>query len=144
MLTQNRIMAFIPSTDLDRSRAFYQKTLGMRVLYQDNFAVALVSGGVMIRVTQVGEFTPQRFTVFGWEVRDIEAAVKKLSARNIAFQHYGMPDQDEQGIWTAPGGARIAWFQDPDGNNLSLTEFATKSRKLKRSAAKKRSAKAGR
>jgi catechol 2,3-dioxygenase-like lactoylglutathione lyase family enzyme len=129
MLTRNRIMAFIPSTDLDRSRNFYQHTLGMRVLYQDDFAVALISDGVMIRVTQVGKFEPQKFTIFGWEVSDIERAVKKLKSKKIEFQHFGMPDQHESGIWTAPSGARVAWFNDPDGNNLSLTQFATESRK---------------
>ncbi len=129
MLTRNRIMAFIPSSDLNRSRTFYQNALGMRVLYQDDFAVALISNGVMIRVTQVGKFEPHRFTVFGWEVADIERAVKKLKSKKIKFLHFGMPDQDEQGIWTAPSGARVAWFSDPEGNNLSLTEFATKSRK---------------
>jgi catechol 2,3-dioxygenase-like lactoylglutathione lyase family enzyme len=129
MLTRNRIMAFIPSSDLDRSRKFYQHTLGMRVLYQDDFAVALISNGVMIRVTQVGKFEPYKFTIFGWEVSDIERAVKKLKSKKIEFLHFGMPDQDESGIWTAPSGARIAWFSDPDGNNLSLTQFATKNRK---------------
>jgi len=129
MLTRNRIMAFVPSADLGRSRGFYEGTLGMRVLYQDGFAVALTSGGIMIRVTQVGKFTPQKFTVFGWEVANIEQAVAKLLARGIVFNQYGMPGQDEQGIWTAPGGAKVAWFNDPDGNVLSLTRFPTKSRK---------------
>jgi hypothetical protein len=83
----------------------------------------------MIRVTHVGKFEPQKFTIFGWEVSDIERAVKKLKSKKIEFLHFGMPDQDESGIWTAPSGARIAWFNDPDGNSLSLTEFATKNRK---------------
>ncbi len=124
MLSHNKIMGFIPSSNLDRSRAFYEGVLGMRVLYQDNFAVALDAGGIMVRLTNVGQFTPQKFTVFGWEVPDIDKSVADLKKIGINFQHFGMPDQNAEGIWTSPSGARVAWFQDPDGNNLSVTQFA--------------------
>ena len=133
MLRRNKIMAFIPSANLTRSRRFYETTLGMKVLYQDDFAIALESGGIMIRVTRVGKFIPYQFTVFGWEVVDIEASAKKLEAKKIALQHYDLPNQNDQGIWTAPGGEKVAWFLDSDGNVLSLTQFPTKSRKPKKS-----------
>ncbi len=123
MIRDYKIMGFIPSSDLDRSRAFYEGKLGMTVEYQDGFAVALIAQGIRVRVTKVGEFKPQRFTVFGWEVPDIEAAVSELSSIGITFQRFNLPDQDEHGIWRSPTGARVAWFQDPDGNNLSVTEF---------------------
>jgi catechol 2,3-dioxygenase-like lactoylglutathione lyase family enzyme len=124
MLVNEKIMGFIPSSNLDRSRKFYEGTLGLQVTSHDNFAVALNAGGIMVRVTHVGPFTPQKFTVFGWQVGDVAASVSTLKNAGIEFQRYGMPGQDDQGIWTAPGGAKIAWFLDPDGNVLSLAQFA--------------------
>jgi catechol 2,3-dioxygenase-like lactoylglutathione lyase family enzyme len=124
MVNDAKIMGFIPSSDLDRSRAFYEGKLALRVLSHDGFAVAFNAGGIMVRVTHVGTFTPQKFTVFGWQVNDVAAAVAALKGVGIEFQRYGMPGQDDQGIWTAPGGAKIAWFLDPDGNVLSLAQFA--------------------
>jgi predicted enzyme related to lactoylglutathione lyase len=49
--------------------------------------------------------------------------VLRLSERGVRFENYGMPGQDQRGIWKSPSGARIAWFKDPDGNVLSLTQF---------------------
>ena len=68
-------------------------------------------------------FTPQPFTVLGWAVRDIAQTVRELAARGVAFHRYGFMQQDDLGIWSAPSGARVAWFPDPDGNTLSLTQF---------------------
>jgi hypothetical protein len=63
-------------------------------------------------------------TVLGWHVADIDEAVKGLVARGVIFEIFvGMP-QDELGIWASPSGEKVAWFKDPDGNNLSLTQFA--------------------
>ena len=84
----------------------------------------LRSGDVMLRVTAVGAFTPQPFTVLGWEVDQIEVSVARLTSLGVGFSRYDGLVQDENGVWTAPGGARIAWFPDPDGNTLSLTQFA--------------------
>jgi hypothetical protein len=71
----------------------------------------------------VGEFTAQPFTVAGWQVPDIDATVSALAGRGVEFNRYDGMAQDDLGIWTAPGGDRIAWFKDPDGNTLSLTTF---------------------
>jgi catechol 2,3-dioxygenase-like lactoylglutathione lyase family enzyme len=119
-----RLIAFAPSTDLDRSRSFYTDVLGLTVQSQDAFACVLRSGDVMLRVTAVGEFTPQPFTILGWDVDRIDAEIARLGAAGIRFNRYDGLAQDENGVWTAPGGDRIAWFADPDGNTLSLTQFA--------------------
>ncbi len=123
MLGDSPIVAFIPSADLDRSRSFYETTLGMKVLEQDPFALSLEAPGSTVRVTKVGPFTPFPFTIFGWNVEEIAVTVAGLKSRGIEFQHFGMPNQDADGIWTSPSGARIAWFRDPDGNTLSVTQF---------------------
>ena len=78
--------------------------------------------GSMIRIVRVGEFTPARFTVLGWEVASIEALVARLTAAGVAFELYGLPDQAPDGVWSAPGGAKVAWFKDPDGNVLSISQ----------------------
>jgi catechol 2,3-dioxygenase-like lactoylglutathione lyase family enzyme len=117
------VMAFAPTTDAARAVKFYRDTLGLTLISQDGFAAAFDAHGIMLRVTNVPEpLTPQPFTVLGWKVADIAATVRELAAAGAKFERY-MPTQDELGIWTAPGGAKVAWFKDPDGNILSLTQF---------------------
>ena len=123
MLNQANIMAFVPTTDFAKARAFYEGVLGLRVESEDPFALVLDANGTMLRVTKVQDLKPQPFTISGWEVPDIESVVNGLSDRGVHFEHYGMPGQDQGGIWKSPSGARIAWFKDPDGNVLSLTQF---------------------
>ena len=124
MLASNKIMAFAPTLDAKKARAFYAGILGLRVLSEDNFALALDANGIMLRVTNVPPgFKPQPFTVLGWEVLDIAKTVSDLKQKGVRFESYGLPTQDAEGIWTAPGGAKIAWFKDPDGNVLSLTQM---------------------
>jgi hypothetical protein len=76
----------------------------------------------MLRVSTVQRLQPAGYTVLGWTVPDIDRAVRELVDRGVMFQKYDGLPQDEQGVWTAPGGARVAWFKDPDGNTLSVTE----------------------
>ena len=122
MLTSARVVAFVPSTDLVRSREFYEKVLGLPIASADGFAVVVDSPAGAIRITNVGaELRPQQFTVLGWRVMDVEAEVDALTAQGVEFIRIPGMEQDDRGIWTAPGGARIAWFHDPDGNTLSLS-----------------------
>jgi catechol 2,3-dioxygenase-like lactoylglutathione lyase family enzyme len=124
MLGSHKIMAFAPTLDANKARPFYEGVLGLRVLSQDKFALALDANGIMLRVTNVPPaFKPQQFTILGWQVPDISAAVSELKQKGVRFESYGMPTQDADGIWTAPGGVKVAWFKDPDGNILSLTQM---------------------
>lgn len=125
MLADAPIMAFVSAVDLDRARAFYEEVLGLAVEEVNDFACVMRSGGTSLRVTRVESLAPQPFTVLGWEVDDIESTVDGMVTRGIIFERYDVMTQDERGIWTAPSGAKIAWFPDPDGNVLSLTQFAT-------------------
>jgi predicted enzyme related to lactoylglutathione lyase len=123
MLSQAPIMAFVSSTDLTRARAFYEGVLGLAVEEVNGFACVLRGAGTMLRVTLVESLTPQAFTVLGWIVDDIAATIDGLVRRGVGFTRYDGLGQDDRNIWTAPGGGRIAWFTDPDGNVLSLTQF---------------------
>jgi catechol 2,3-dioxygenase-like lactoylglutathione lyase family enzyme len=118
------LLAFLPSTDLDRSRAFFVDVVGLELESQDGFACRFRSGNTRLRVTLVKELEPHPFTVLGWSVPDIESAVRELEGRGASFERFDFADQDELGIWTAPGGTRVAWFKDPDGNTLSLSQGA--------------------
>ena len=122
MLGSSDLVAFAASADLSRARAFYEGVLGLPVLDQDDFACVFDANGTMLRVTAVREVSPAGYTVLGWRVADIEAAVRGLSARGVAFSRFDGMDQDDNGIWTSPGGSKVAWFTDPDGNVLSLTQ----------------------
>jgi catechol 2,3-dioxygenase-like lactoylglutathione lyase family enzyme len=122
-LSEFDIVAFAPTTDAARAVEFYRDTLGLTLISQDSFAAVFDAHGIMLRVTNVPKpLTPQPFTVLGWKVPDIAAAVKELAAGGVKFERY-MDSQDEFNIWSAPSGAKVAWFKDPDGNILSVTEF---------------------
>ena len=123
MLKNAKIMTFVGTLDAARAKAFYRDTLGLTLVEENSFALVFDVNGIMLRVTNVRELKPAQYTVLGWEVPDITASVKQLAAAGIAFSRFPGMEQDADGIWTAPGGARIAWFQDPDGNTLSLTRF---------------------
>jgi predicted enzyme related to lactoylglutathione lyase len=123
MLEAAKLIAFVATTDGARARQFYETILGLTVLSDDPFALAVIANGTMLRIQKVNDFTPPPFTALGWEVPDIVATVDGLSQRGVTFQRYaGMP-QDERGIWSSPSSARVAWFKDPDGNTLSLTQL---------------------
>jgi catechol 2,3-dioxygenase-like lactoylglutathione lyase family enzyme len=123
MLGSASAIAFLPSVDLDRSRRFFADRLGLTVEEVTPFACVLRVGATMLRVTRVDGLQPQPFTVFGWQVPDIHATIALLAAAGVTcLRHDGM-DQDEAGVWTTPGGDLVAWFHDPDGNTLSVTQF---------------------
>ena len=122
-LASHKIVAFVATRDPRRAKAFYRDTLGLRLVSEDSFALAFRVGGTTLRVTTVQEIVTAPYTVLGWHVTNIAATIKNLQRAGVTFERYpGMP-QDERGVWTAPGGARIAWFKDPDGNTLSLSQY---------------------
>jgi len=122
MLTDSEPVTFVPTARPEAARRFYLETLGLRLVADDPFAIVFDLHGTMLRVEKVQAFEPQPFTVLGWKVRDIARTIVGLVERGVRFERYDALSQDERGVWTAPGGARIAWFKDPDGNTLSLTE----------------------
>jgi catechol 2,3-dioxygenase-like lactoylglutathione lyase family enzyme len=122
MLEKHKIVAFVSITDAARARAFYSGTLGLSVVHEDDFAIVLDANGTTVRVSKVKELAPQPFTVLGWSVPDVAAMAKALGAKGVTFERYSFLEQDDLGVWTAPGGAKIAWFKDPDGNVLSLSQ----------------------
>lgn len=124
MLGSKNIVAMVPIKDAEKSRAFYEGVLGLRYLKDDGFALVLDANGVMVRAVKMKDFTPAQFTVLGWQVSDIENMVRELSKKGVHFEVFGFFKQDDLGIWTAPGGDRVAWFKDPDGNILSVSEHS--------------------
>ena len=122
MIFNGKVVAFLPTKDAGKARVFYESVLGMRFISDDHFALVMDADGTMIRIVRMGEFTPAPFTILGWEVTSIETAVGRMSSAGVTFERFGLPGQGEDGIWNAPGGARVAWFKDPDGNVLSVSE----------------------
>lgn len=125
ILGKSMLVAFVAPTDFAKARAFYEGVLGLKLVEdQQPFALVFDANGTMLRVTAVHEHNPAQFTVLGWEVDSIESTVDQLTTAGAEFQRYpGMNNVDAKGIWTAPSDARIAWFKDPDGNVLSVTQF---------------------
>jgi catechol 2,3-dioxygenase-like lactoylglutathione lyase family enzyme len=116
------LVGFAPTTDLDRATRFYRDTLGLVLVFDTPDFAVFDSGDRKLRVTRVERFDPFPFTVLGWQVVDIAAAVTGLRAESVDFLDVDGIDQDELGIWTTPGGDQVAWFHDPDGNVLSLQQ----------------------
>jgi catechol 2,3-dioxygenase-like lactoylglutathione lyase family enzyme len=123
MLGSFDVMAFVVTTDVARARRFYEETLGLRVVSEDPIAFVLDANGTLVRVSQVRDFEPASHTVLGWVVPDARAAVLQLGAAGVSFERYEEFTQDTLRICTFPGGAKVAWFKDPDGNVLSVTQL---------------------
>jgi catechol 2,3-dioxygenase-like lactoylglutathione lyase family enzyme len=123
MLTDNDPISFIATRDPVASRAFYEGKLGLRLVSDEHFALVFELNGHMLRLAKVTELTPAKHTVLGWHVSNISESVRALGARGVLFERFEGMNQDELGIWASPSGAKVAWFKDPDGNSLSLTQF---------------------
>ena len=122
MLGSTNIIAFVPITDTVKARAFYEGVVGLRFVKDDGFAMVLDAHGIMVRAAKMKEVKPAQFTILGWQVTDIENVVRSLQKKGVHFEIFGFFNQDELGIWTAPTGDRVAWFKDPDGNILSVSQ----------------------
>jgi catechol 2,3-dioxygenase-like lactoylglutathione lyase family enzyme len=122
MLASAKLMGFIPTNDYDKSRAFYEGKLGFEFVSLDQFALVVKVGGHMIRIAKIPNFTPLQGTILGWQVTDIEAAAKWLAGRDVPTEKFPFVQDKELGIWTAPTGDKVAWFKDPDGNILSVSQ----------------------
>jgi catechol 2,3-dioxygenase-like lactoylglutathione lyase family enzyme len=122
MLAGDDLIAFVATADADRARAFYAGALGLPLEDESPFALVFRANGTMLRVAITDAVVAAPYTVLGWAVADVAARVRELSARGVAFERYDGMEQDELGVWRSPSGARIAWFKDPDGNTLSLTQ----------------------
>jgi catechol 2,3-dioxygenase-like lactoylglutathione lyase family enzyme len=125
MLGSMDIVAFVPTRNRQKARPYYEKTLGLSFLSDDQFALVFDANGVMVRVVDVSsvpDFEPAPFTILGWSVGDIGKTVEGLGKKGVKFERYPGMQQDQKGVWTSPSGAKVAWFKDPDGNVLSVTE----------------------
>lgn len=123
-LGKYNIVAFVSIVDVPRARDFYQNTLGLRLVMEEPpFALVFEANGIMLRLGMAKELPLAHGTVLGWQVPEIAATVRSLAQAGVPFERYAGMDQDELGIWTSPSGARVAWFKDPDGNILSVSNI---------------------
>lgn len=122
MLESGKMVGFVLTSDYDAARAFYEGTLGFRFISLDQFALVVEVGGHLVRISKVPEFQPLPSTVLGWEVDNIVEMVAALQRSGVTFEQYPFMEDPKSGIWTAPSGDRVAWFKDPSGNVLSLSQ----------------------
>jgi catechol 2,3-dioxygenase-like lactoylglutathione lyase family enzyme len=124
VLESSALVAFVAATDLHRANRFYAEALGLRFVAQNQFACIFDGNGTMLRISAVSEVMPANYTVLGWRVTDIEETIVALTANGVTFAQYDGVDQAANGVWITPDGDKVAWFADPDGNTLSLTQFS--------------------
>ncbi len=123
ILTNSPIATFVPTAKPAASREFYENVLGLTFVSDDEYALVFDANGTTLRVQKIAEVDPKPYTILGWHVADITVAVEDLVANGVGFEHYDFMHPDQLGIVTFPGGARVAWFRDPDGNLLSLDQY---------------------
>jgi catechol 2,3-dioxygenase-like lactoylglutathione lyase family enzyme len=122
-LSNYNIIGFVTIIDVERAKSFYGGTLGLRLVSEEPpFALVFDANGIMLRLGMGKQLPPASGTVLGWQVPDIKSVVNALEAAGVQFERYGFLEQDDSGIWTTPTGAKVAWFKDPDGNILSVSE----------------------
>jgi len=124
VIASGDVIAFAATADPDRACAFYRDVLGLALVERNAFASVFDANGTMLRVTTVERVDPRPYTVLGWMVEDLEAALGELAGAGVEPLRYDGLDQDELGVWHSPAGALVAWFRDPDGNVLSVTQHA--------------------
>lgn len=122
MLTTARMVGFVPTSDYEKARSFYEGKLGFQFLSLDQYALVMKVGGHMVRISKIPDFTPRQGTILGWEVENIESAASWLRDRGVTLEKYPFVQDRELGIWTTPTGEKVAWFKDPDGNILSVSQ----------------------
>ncbi len=123
MLADCAPIAFLATSDPGRARAFFRDALGLPLVGEDAFALVFETGGVALRVVTVPTVTPAPYTVLGWEVPDVAGALDALAAAGVAPERFPGLAQDARGVWASPSGARVAYFRDPDGNLLSISQL---------------------
>ncbi|HLJ29372.1 MAG TPA: VOC family protein [Candidatus Angelobacter sp.] len=122
MLASGKMVGFVPTKDYDKARAFYEGKLGFEFVSLDQYALVMSVGGHNVRIAKIPDFTPLQGTILGWEVENIEAAATWLKDRGVTPEKYPFVQDRELGIWTTPTGDKVAWFKDPDGNILSVSQ----------------------
>jgi catechol 2,3-dioxygenase-like lactoylglutathione lyase family enzyme len=122
MLASAKMVGFIPTTDYDKARAFYEGKLGFEFVSLDQFALVMKVGSQKIRISKVANFKPLQGTVLGWEVENIESIAAWLRDRGVPPEKFPFAQDQNLGIWTTPDGSKVAWFKDPDGNILSISQ----------------------
>jgi len=128
MIASGKMVGFIPTTDYDKARAFYESRLGFEFVSLDQYALVMSVGGHMIRISKAETFTPRQGTILGWEVENIEKVAAWLTERGVALEKYPFVQDRELGIWTTPTGDKVAWFKDPDGNVLSVSQHPLRNK----------------
>lgn len=122
MLKNSKLIGFVATSKPEISRQFYDELLGLTLLEESPFAIVFESKNTVIRIQKTDHVCPPPYTALGWEVENIMETVRTLSDKGVQFEKFGGMEQDDLGIWNIPGGAKVAWFKDPDGNLLSLTQ----------------------
>ena len=127
MLTKNTSVSFVATCNAAAAKAFYQEKLGLKLIADEYFSLVFNLNGHTLRIAKVDELVPAAHAVLGWNSNNIEETIKDLIANGVVFKAYENMQQDKFGIWVSPSGAKVAWFNDPDGNLLSITQLASQN-----------------
>jgi catechol 2,3-dioxygenase-like lactoylglutathione lyase family enzyme len=123
MLSSSELICFAATKNPEAAKSFYVNVLDLKLIEDSPFALVFDANGTTLRIQKVQEHTPAKHTTLGWRVGDIRSEMGYLIRKGVRFERYERVPQDELGIWKSPSGALVAWFLDPDGNGLSLTQF---------------------
>jgi catechol 2,3-dioxygenase-like lactoylglutathione lyase family enzyme len=122
-----KLQTIVWTSRKDEAARFYSDVLGLTLKGESHGALVYDVTGAELRVSPVPSTTPSPHTVLGFSVEDLAEVVSTLAARGVLFERFPAFRHDENGVWVAPDGAKVAWFRDPDGNLLSAVQYAAKS-----------------
>ena len=125
MLNSSRLIGFVATAMPEKARRFYEESLGLPLIEDGPYALVFGANGTIIRVQKVSKVEPAAYTSLGWAVDDIDETITQLTKRRVKFERYEGLTQSDKGVWHSPNGAAVAWFKDPDGNILSITQYST-------------------
>jgi len=123
MFSQSKLQSIIWTSRIDEAEIFYREVLGLSLQSRSDGALVFDVGGGDLRVSPVPSTRASEHTVLGFSVSDVDSAVEFLRKREVAIERFEGFRHNENGTLTTPGGSRVAWFRDPDGNLLSVVQF---------------------
>jgi len=124
LLNKSQLVNFIATSRSKEAKEFYANILRLTFVSDDEFALVFEVNNTILRIQKVADVRPHPYTVLGFAVKDIRKEVAELSEKGVRCIRYPGMNQDDAGIWLSSSRAKVAWFADPDGNILSLTELS--------------------
>jgi catechol 2,3-dioxygenase-like lactoylglutathione lyase family enzyme len=122
MFENSVAMAVLPASDLDRARRFWSDTFGATPSRTDMGGDLYLVGGIPLLVYETQFAGTAQNTAFALFTDDLDRDMAALRDKGVTFNEYDLPGlKTENGVVDLDG-ERGAWFNDSEGNIISLAQ----------------------